>query len=56
MPSTSLINVFTLFNGRNPNDFSFNEFKETFNQFFNINDFANIRKDTVENKSNERNI
>lgn len=48
MPSTSLINVFTLFNGRNPNDFSFNEFKETFNQFFNINDFANIRKDTLE--------
>lgn len=48
MPSTSLINIFTLFNGRNPNDFSFNEFKETFNQFFNVNDFANIRKDTVE--------
>lgn len=48
MPSTSLFNVFTLFNGRNPNDFSFNEFKETFNQFFNINDFANIRKDTLE--------
>lgn len=48
MTTTSLINVFTLFNGRNPNDFSFNEFKETFNQFFDVNNFSNIRKATIE--------
>lgn len=48
MSTTPFINIFRLFNGRNPNDFSFKEFKDTFNQFFDINNFSKTKKETIE--------
>jgi hypothetical protein len=48
MSATPLINVFELFDGKNFHDFSFSEFKETFNQFFDTNDFAYTLQETIE--------
>lgn len=51
MSARALINVFQLFDGRIPNDFSFKEFQETFDQFFDISDFCEIHTTKVEDET-----